>query len=164
VHLARRPFLFFLRTRSDDDVGSPIVLYWEDHNLSIQSEIKVTEHLMESIFYEISNESSMTSISCRQSLQIIETCCHYLCWELCRHHGLVFHPWDPGPSESMLQREGEASKGVHGRPPPWPPPYKVSKVVQAKSEAQSISSSSPSQAPRSACSKTVAQDTSGLRF
>jgi hypothetical protein len=49
-------------------VGSPIVLYWEDHNLSIRSEIKDNEYLMERIFYKISNESSLTSISCRQGL------------------------------------------------------------------------------------------------
>jgi hypothetical protein len=48
-------------------VGSPIVLYWEDHNLSIRSEIKVNEHLMESRFYKISNESSLTSVSCRKA-------------------------------------------------------------------------------------------------
>jgi len=28
-------------------VGSPIVLYWEGHNLSILSKIKVNEHLMD---------------------------------------------------------------------------------------------------------------------
>jgi len=41
---------------------------------------------------------------------------------------------------------------------------KVNKVIQTKSEAQSISSSSPSRVPGPACSKMNAHDTSGLRF
>jgi hypothetical protein len=44
-------------------VGSPIVLYWEGHNSSIRSTIKVNEHLMESLFDNISNRSGPTSIS-----------------------------------------------------------------------------------------------------
>jgi hypothetical protein len=42
--------------------------------------------------------------------------------ELHRHHGLDIHPWDPGPSWSMPQGDGEHSNEPFGRPPPWPPP------------------------------------------
>jgi len=40
--------------------SSPVVLYWEGHNSSIWSEIKVNEHLMESLFDKLSNGSSPT--------------------------------------------------------------------------------------------------------
>jgi hypothetical protein len=44
-------------------VGSPIVLHWEGHNLSIRSAIEGNEHLMESLFDKLSNRSGPTSIS-----------------------------------------------------------------------------------------------------
>ena len=52
-------------------VDSPIVFYWEGHNTSMQSEIDVNEHLMESLFDKISNRSSPTSMSHQKGLQII---------------------------------------------------------------------------------------------
>jgi hypothetical protein len=67
-------------------VGSPILLYWEGYNSSIQSAIKVNEHLM-----ELSNRSSPTSISHWQDLPIIETFCRYFCRVLRRRRGLVIH-------------------------------------------------------------------------
>jgi hypothetical protein len=39
-----------------------------------------------------------------------------------RHHEHDIHPWDPGPSRSMLQECGEHFKNGARRPPPWPPP------------------------------------------
>jgi hypothetical protein len=74
-------------------VDSPTVLHWEGHNSSIQSAIKVNEHLM-----ELSNRSGPTSISHWQDLQIIETFYRYFCRVLRRRCGLVIHTWDPGPS------------------------------------------------------------------
>ena len=44
-------------------VGSPIVLYCEDHNSSIRSAIEVNEHLMERLFDKLSNRFGPTSIS-----------------------------------------------------------------------------------------------------
>jgi hypothetical protein len=41
-------------------VGSSTMLYWESHNLSIQSTIEVNEHLMESLFDKLSNRSCPT--------------------------------------------------------------------------------------------------------
>jgi hypothetical protein len=58
-------------------IGSPIVLHWEGHNSSIRSAIEVNDHLMESLFDNISNRSGPTSISYWQGLQIIETFCRY---------------------------------------------------------------------------------------
>jgi hypothetical protein len=103
-------------------VGNPIVLHWEGHNSSIRSAIEVNEHLMESLFDNISNRSDPTSISHWQALQIIEIFCHYLCRVLRRRRRLVIYTWDPGPSWSMPQEDGEHLRGVQGCPPPWPPP------------------------------------------
>jgi hypothetical protein len=44
-------------------------------------------------------------------------------------------------------------RDYQGHPPPWPPPYETNKGIQAKLEAQSISSSSPSRSPGTVCSK-----------
>jgi hypothetical protein len=88
-------------------VGSPIVLHWEGHNSSIQSAIEVNEHLMESLFDTLSNRFSPTSISHCQGLQIIETFCRYFCWVLRCRRRLVIHTWEPGPSWSMPQEDGE---------------------------------------------------------
>jgi hypothetical protein len=41
--------------------GSPIVLHWEGHYSFIRSAIEVNEHLMESLFDNLSNRSSPTS-------------------------------------------------------------------------------------------------------
>jgi hypothetical protein len=98
-------------------VGSPIVLHWEGHNSSIRSAIEVNEHLM-----ELSNRSSPTSISYWQGLQVIETFCHYFCRVLrccCR---LVIHTWDPDPSWSTPQEDGEHLRDDQGLPPLWPQP------------------------------------------
>ena len=119
-------------------IGGPTMLHWEGHNSSIRSAIEVNEHLMESLFDKLSNRSGPTSISRRQGLQIIKTCCCYFCLELCHRHGPDIHPWDPGPSWSMLQGDGEHLKDAQGRPPPWPPPWEASKGVQDKLEAQSM--------------------------
>jgi hypothetical protein len=103
-------------------VGSSIVLHWGSHNSSIRSAIKVNEHLMERLFDKISNRSGPTSISHWQGLQIIETFCHYFCRVLRRHRRLVIHTWNPGPSWSMPQEDGEHLRDAQGRPLPWPPP------------------------------------------
>jgi hypothetical protein len=58
-------------------VGSPTVPHWEGHNSSIQSTIKVNEHLMESLFDKLSNRSSPISISHQQGLQITNIFCCY---------------------------------------------------------------------------------------
>jgi hypothetical protein len=88
-------------------VGSPIVLHWKGHNSSIRSAIEVNEHLMERLFDKISNKCGPTSISHWQDLQIIETFCRYFCRVLQRRRGLVIHTWDPGPSWSTPQEDGE---------------------------------------------------------
>jgi hypothetical protein len=103
-------------------VGSPIVFHREGHNSSIQSAIEVNEHLMESLFDKLSNRSSLTSISHWQGLQIIKTFCHYFCQVLRRCRGLVIHTWDPGPSWSTPQEDGEHLRNAQGCSPPWPPP------------------------------------------
>jgi hypothetical protein len=74
-------------------VGSPTVLYWEGNNSSIRSAIEVNEHLMKSLFDNLSNRSSPISISCRQGLKIIKILCRYFYRELHYRHGLVSHPW-----------------------------------------------------------------------
>jgi len=79
-------------------IGGPTMLHWEGHNSSIRSAIAVNEHLMESLFDNLLNRSGPISISHRQSHQIIKTCYRCFYRELHRHHGLIFHPWDPGPS------------------------------------------------------------------
>ena len=145
-------------------IGSPTVSHWEGHNSSIWSVIEVNEHLMESLFDRLSNRSSLISISHRQGLQITNIFCRYFWRELHCRHGLVIHPWDPGPSGSTPQGLGEPTKEALGRPTPWPPPYEASKDVQAKLKAQSNLSSSPSQAPGPACSKTDVQVAYELRF
>jgi hypothetical protein len=99
-------------------VGSPIVLHWKGHNSSIRSAIEVNEHLMESLF----DRSGPTSISHRQGLQIIEIFCRCFCRVLRRRRGIVIHTWDPGPSWSTPQEDGEHLRDAQGRPPPWPPP------------------------------------------
>ena len=103
-------------------VGRPIVNQCEGHNSAIQSAIEVHELLMESLFDKLSNRSGPTSISHRQGLQIIKTFCHCFCRKLHRRHGLVVHPWDPGPSWSTPKRGGKHTKDSLGCPPPWPPP------------------------------------------
>jgi hypothetical protein len=99
-------------------VGSPIVLHWEGHNLSIRSVIEVNEHLMKSLFDKLSNRSGPTSISHCEGLQIIKTFCRYFYRVLRRHRGLVIHTWDPGPSWSMPQEDGEHLRDAQRRPPP----------------------------------------------
>jgi hypothetical protein len=103
-------------------VGSPIVLHWEGHNLSIRSAIEVNEHLMERLFDKLSNRSGLTSISHWQNLQIIKTFCRYFYQVLRRRRGLVIHTWDPDPSWSTLQEDGEHLRDAQGLPPPWTPP------------------------------------------
>jgi hypothetical protein len=103
-------------------VGSPAVLHCEGHNSSIQSAIEVNEHLMEKLFDKLSNKSGPTSISCQQGLQIFVTICCCFCQELRRHCELVIHTWDPDPSWSTPQEDGEHLKDAQGCPPPWPPP------------------------------------------
>jgi hypothetical protein len=96
-------------------VGSSAVLHWEGHNSSFRSAIEVNEHLMESLFDELSNRSSLISISCHQGLQTIKIFCRCFCRELHCRHGL-------GPSESTPQGLGEPTNEALGCPPPWPPP------------------------------------------
>jgi hypothetical protein len=144
-------------------VGSPKVLHCEGHS-SIRSATKVNEHLMEILFDKLSNRSGLTSISCWQGLQIIKTFCRCFGRVLRRHRGLVIHTWVLGPSWSTPQEDGEHLRDAQGCPPPWPPPYEASKVVQAKFESQSKSSSSPSRAPGAAFSKMDTQVTYGLLF
>jgi hypothetical protein len=103
-------------------VGSPIVLHWEGHNSSIRSAIEVNEHLMERLFDILSNTFGPISISHWQGLQIIETFCHYFCQVLQRRRELVIRTWDPGPSWSTPQEDGEHLRDVQGHPSPWPPP------------------------------------------
>jgi hypothetical protein len=43
-------------------IGSPIVLHWEGHNSSIRSAIEINEHLMESLFDNLSNRYGSISI------------------------------------------------------------------------------------------------------
>ena len=103
-------------------VGRPIVLHCEGHNSSIRSAIEVNEHLMERLFDKLSNRSGPALISRRQGLQIIKTFCRYF-YRVLRHpRGLVNHTWDPGPSWSMPQEDGEHQRDAQRRPPPWPPP------------------------------------------
>ena len=102
-------------------VGRPIVNHCEGHNSIIRSAIEVHELLIESLFDKLSNISGPTSISRRQGLQIIKTFCHCFCRKLHRRHGLVVHPWDPGPSWSTPKGGGRHTKESLGRPPPWPP-------------------------------------------
>jgi len=102
-------------------VGSPIVLQWEGRNTSIRCVIEVNEHLMESLFDKLSNGSSLTSRSRWEGLETIRTSRRYFYQELYRRHGLDIHPWDPGPSWSMPQGDGEHSNEPFVRPPPWPP-------------------------------------------
>jgi hypothetical protein len=119
-------------------VGSPIVLHWEAHNSSIRSAIEVNEHLMERLFDKLSNRSGPTSISHWQGLEIIETFRCYFCRVLQRRYGLIIHTWDPGPSWSTPQEDGEHLRdaqvllGHHLRSqaraskPSWRPnPYQV---------------------------------------
>jgi hypothetical protein len=103
-------------------VGSPIVLHCEGHNSYIRSAIKVNEHLMESLFDKLLNRSSPISISHRQGLKIIKILCHNFCQELHCRHGLVSYPWDPSPSGSTPQGDGELTKKDFGRPHPCTPP------------------------------------------
>jgi hypothetical protein len=53
---------------------------------------------------------------CAIYLQVYTVCM------LRRRHGLVIHTWDPGPSWSMPQEDGEHLRDAQERPPPWPPP------------------------------------------
>jgi hypothetical protein len=88
-------------------VGNPIVLHWEGHNSSIRSVIEVNEHLMESLFDNLSNRSGPTSISYCQGHQIIETFYRYFCRVLRRRRELVIHTWDTAPSWSTPQEDEE---------------------------------------------------------
>jgi hypothetical protein len=98
-------------------VGSPIVLHWEGHNSSIRSAIEVNEHLMEILFDLVPPQYHIGKAS-----KSFETFCHYFCRVLRRRRGLVIHTWDPGPSWSIPQEDGENLRDAQGRPPPWPPP------------------------------------------
>jgi hypothetical protein len=101
-------------------VGSLIVLHWEGYNSSIRSAIEVNEYLMEILFDKLLNRSSPTSISHWQGLQIIKRFCCYFCRVLRHRRGLVIHTWDPGPSWSMPQEDGEHLRDAQVCPPPWP--------------------------------------------
>jgi hypothetical protein len=101
-------------------VGSLVVLHCEGHNLSIQSAIEVNEHSMERLFDKLSNRSGPTSISHWQG--IIDTFCRYFGLMLRRRCELVIHTWDPGPSWSTSQEDGEHLRDAQGRPPSWTPP------------------------------------------
>ena len=103
-------------------VSRLIVLHCKGHNSSIRSAIEVNEHLMEILFDKLSNRSGPTSISHRQGLQIIKTFYRYFYRVLRRPRKLVNHTWDPGPSWSMPQKDGEHLRDAQRRPPPWPPP------------------------------------------
>ena len=103
-------------------VGRLTVNHCEGHNSVIRSAIEVHELLMESLFDKLSNRSGPTSISRRQGLQIIMTFCHCFCRKLHCRHGLVIHPWYPGPSWRMPQRFVEEFEDAQECPPPWPPP------------------------------------------
>jgi hypothetical protein len=81
-------------------IGGPIILHWEGYNSSIRSTIETNENLMESLFDKLSNRFGPTSILRWQGLQIIKIFCHCFYRELHHRHGLVIHPWDPGPSGS----------------------------------------------------------------
>ena len=102
--------------------GSPTILHWEGHNYFIQSEFKVHEHLMESLFDKVWNRFGPTSISCQQGLKIIKTFYGCFCRVLRRRRGHVIHTWDPGPSWSTPQENGEHLRDAQGRPPTWSPP------------------------------------------
>ena len=102
-------------------VGRPIVNHCEGHNSVIRSAIEVHELLMERLFDKLSNKSGLTSISHWQGLQIIMTFCHCFYQKLHCRHGLVIHPWDPGPSWRMPQRFIEEFEDAQERPPPCPP-------------------------------------------
>ena len=99
-------------------VGGSTILHWEGHTSFVQSEFEVHEHLMESLFHELSNGSGLTTRSSRQGLQTITTSCHCFCQKLYCRRGLDIHPWDPGPSWSTLQSCGEHLRDAQGRPPP----------------------------------------------
>ena len=101
--------------------GSTTLFHWEGHNSFIQSEFEVNEHLMESLFDKILNGSGLTSRSHWHDLQTIMISCRYLCQKLCRR-GPDIHPWDPGPSWSTPQGDGQHLRDAQGRPPPWLPP------------------------------------------
>jgi hypothetical protein len=58
-------------------IGSLTVPHWEGHNSSIRSAIKVNDHLMVSLFDNLSNISGPISISHRQDLQITNIFCRY---------------------------------------------------------------------------------------
>jgi hypothetical protein len=103
-------------------VGSLVVLHCEGYNSSIRSTIELNEHLMERLFDKLSNKYGSTSISHWQGLQIIETFYRYFCRVLRCRRGLVIHTWDPCPSWSTPQEDGEHLRDAQERPPPWPPP------------------------------------------
>jgi len=147
-------------------VGSPIVLYWEGHNPSIRNKIKVNEHLMESLFHKLSNRCGSTSISRQQGLQIVTIFCHCFCRELLYHHGHVFILETLAQVGADLKEKEKPSRepldvfllGHHlkrparsFKPSQRPNPYQVRVHLGSR-------------APGPACSKTDAQDTSGLCF
>ena len=103
-------------------IDSPTVLHWKVHNSTIRSAIEVNELLLESLFDSLSNGLGPNSISHRQGLQIIKSFCRYFWQVQWRRRGLVIHTWDPGPSWSTPQEDGEHLRDAQGRPPPWPPP------------------------------------------
>jgi hypothetical protein len=145
-------------------VGSPTMPHWEGHNSSIRSAIEVNEHLMESLFDKLSNRSGPISISRRQGLQITNIFYRYFWRELHCRYGLVRHPWDPGPSWSMPQEDGEHLRDGLGHPPPWPPSLEAIKDVQAKPEAQFNPSSSLPRPSGPVCNKMDAHDASEFCF
>ena len=146
-------------------VGRPIMNHCKGHNTVIRSAIEVHELLMESLFDKISNRSGPTSIFGRQDLQIIKTFCRCFCGKLHRRYGLVIHSWDPGLSWSTPKEGGRRhTKESLGCPSPWPTLQKVSKGVQAKLEAQSVSSSSLFRTPGTTRTKMDVQVTNGVGF
>jgi len=89
--------------------------HWKGHNSFIRSEFEVHEHLMESLFHELSNGSGLTTRSSRQGLQTITTSCHCFCQKLYCRRGLDIHPWDPSPSWSTpeeMENTSEMAKDI----------------------------------------------------
>ena len=103
-------------------VGVQTLHHCNDHNYFIWNVIEVNEHLMESLFDKLSNGSSLTSRSRWEGLETIRTSRRYFYEELYRRHGLDIHPWNPGPSWSLPQRDEEHLKEALEHLPPWPPP------------------------------------------
>ena len=75
-------------------IDGPTLLHCEGHNSFIQSEFEVSEHLIESLFDELSKRSGLTLRSRRQGLQIIMISCWCFCREPRRRCGPDIYPGD----------------------------------------------------------------------